>query len=149
MHFNLFYLIFQKALGKSREYCLNTLAGGEQTRSPSCVPPSPARIHRAETPSLLRTQRSRRTPGGPNFRTPRRHPSSRIHVPAVTGPRQRLQTQRSPPLVVGQPLWEESREALGRVGCKSTGHPPLHDCLGAPAQCPHPVAGGRHPGAED
>ena len=67
MHFNLFYLILQKALGKSRESRLNTLAGGEPTRSPSCVPPSPARIPRAETPWLLRTQRSRRTPGGPNF----------------------------------------------------------------------------------
>ena len=69
--------------------------------------------------------------------------------PTVMGPRQRLQTQRTPPVVVGQPLWEETQEAPGREGCKCKGCPPLHDRLGAPAQCPHPGAGGRHPGDED
>ena len=85
----------------------------------------------------------------PQFRAPWRHPSSRILVPSVTGPRKHLQTQRPPPVVMRQPLREETREVLGREGCKRMGRPPVHDLLGAPSQCPHPAAGGRHPRAED
>ena len=85
----------------------------------------------------------------PQFLAPRRHPPSGIHAPAVTVPRKHLQTHRPPSVVVGQPLQEETREAPSRVGCKCTGPPGLQDCLGAPAQCPHTAAGGRHRWAED
>ena len=63
MHFNLFYLILQKALGKSRESHLNTHCRRPANRiTELCAP-----INRAETPSHLRTQCYRHTPGGPNF----------------------------------------------------------------------------------
>ena len=149
MHFKLLYLILQKALGKSRESHLNTRCRRPANRITELCAPITGTHPQSRDPftpadPVLLTHTRR-----PQFRAPRRHPQSRIHVPAVTGPRQHLQTQRPPPVVVGQPLREETREAPGREGCKRTGHPPLHDCLGAPAQCPHPAAGGRHPGAED
>ena len=124
------------------------VASGQRTGSPSCVPPSPACIPEQRPIHTCGPSAPDTHPAAPISRSLAASPSW-IHAPAVTGPRQRLQTQRPPPVVVGQPLREETREALGREGCKRTGRPPLHDRLGAPARCPHPAAGGRHPEAED
>ena len=149
VHFNLLYLILQKALGKSRESHLNTHCRRPANRiTKLCAPITGTRLQSRDpfTPAEPVLQTHTRQP---QFRAPRWHPPSRIRAPAVTGPRQHLQTQRPPPVVVDQPLQEQTREAPGRDGCKRTGCPQHHDLLGAPAQCSHPVAGGRHPGAED
>ena len=146
VHFKLFYLILQKALGKSRESHLNTRCQRPVNRITELCAPITGTNPQSRDPFTPADPALPTHTRQPQFRTPRRHPSSRIHAPAVTGPRQ---TQRPPPMLVTQHLQEETGEAPGRESCKCMGRPPLHDRLGAPAQCPHPGAGGRHPGAED
>ena len=149
MNFNLLYLILQKALGKSKESHLNTRCQQPAKRIPEVCSPITGTHPQSRDPftpadPVLPTHTRR-----PQFRAPQRHPPSRIRVPAVTGPRQRLQTKRPPPVVMGQPLREETREAPGREGCKRTERPQLHNRLGSTARCPHPEAGGGDSGAED
>ena len=149
VHFKLLYLILQNALEKSRESHLNTRCQRPANRitelcAPiTCMHPQSRDPFTPADPALPTHTRR------PQFLTPRCHPPSRIRAPAVPGHRQHLQTQRPPRMFVGQPLREETREVPDREGCKHMGRSSLHDCLGAPAPCPHPVAGGRHPGAEE
>ena len=149
VHFKLLYLIFQKALGKSRESHLNTHCLRPVNRITELCAPITRPHPQSRAPFTPAEPALPRHTQWPQFRAPRQHSPPRICAPAVTGPKQLLQTQRPPPVVLGQPRREKTRDAPGREGCKRTGRPPLHDRLGSPAQCPHPVAGGKHPGAED
>ena len=119
VHFNLLYLILQKALGKRRESHLNTHCLRPANRITELCTPITGTHPQSRDPftpadPVLPTHTRR-----PQYRAPQWHSPSRIRTPAVTGPRQCLQTQRPPPVVMGQPLRERDLRGASQGGLQA------------------------------
>ena len=144
VHFNLLHLILQKALVPPEHP----------------LPAASEQDHRAVCPHHQRASPEQRPlhtsgPSAPDTHTAA--PISRSSAaPAIPDTRARsdwAQAASADPEASSRgrgaaPPRGDSR-GKGQGGLQHTGRPPLHDRLGVPAQCPHPAAGGRHPGADD